>query len=56
MPSRAETSQQIADRKAKASSNTAGPHKSDLLNKVDPRIDSDLDGSKTFGGNKTYQQ
>ncbi|KAI1178122.1 hypothetical protein F4777DRAFT_144739 [Nemania sp. FL0916] len=33
---------------------TAGPHKSDLLNKADPRVDSDLDGSKTVGGNKTY--
>lgn len=36
--------------------NTAGPHKSDLLNKVDPRVDSDLDGSTTVGGNKTYAQ
>lgn len=35
---------------------TAGPHKADLLNKADPRVDSDLDGSKTVGGNKTYQQ
>lgn len=34
--------------------NTAGPHKSDLLNKLDPRVDSDLDGSKTMGGNKTH--
>ncbi|PHH64137.1 hypothetical protein CDD81_5012 [Ophiocordyceps australis] len=33
--------------------NTAGPHKSDMLNKLDPRVDSDLDGSKTIGGNKT---
>jgi hypothetical protein len=33
---------------------TAGPHKSDLLNKVDPRVDSNLDGSKTTGGNKTF--
>ncbi|KAJ4286730.1 hypothetical protein N0V90_012982 [Kalmusia sp. IMI 367209] len=32
---------------------TAGPHKSNLANKVDPRVDSDLDGSKTYGGNKT---
>ncbi|KAJ2955634.1 hypothetical protein NQ176_g11389 [Zarea fungicola] len=24
-----------------------------MLNKVDPRVDSDLDGSKTVGGNKT---
>ncbi|TVY14558.1 hypothetical protein LARI1_G008403 [Lachnellula arida] len=34
--------------------NTAGPHNSDTLNKVDPRVDSDRDGSKTFGGNKTH--
>ncbi|VUC37459.1 unnamed protein product [Clonostachys rosea] len=34
--------------------NTAGPHKSDLLNKLDPRVDSDLDGSKTVGGDKTH--
>jgi len=34
--------------------NTAGPHKSDMLNKLDPRVDSDLDASKTVGGNKTY--
>jgi len=34
--------------------NTAGPHNSDMLNKLDPRVDSDLDGSKTFGGNKTH--
>jgi len=32
---------------------TAGPHKSNVMNKADPRVDSDLDGSKTFGGNKT---
>jgi hypothetical protein len=37
------------------SNTTAGPHNSDMLNKVDPRVDSDLDGSKTMGGNKTYQ-
>ncbi|ROV96489.1 hypothetical protein VSDG_05441 [Cytospora chrysosperma] len=36
--------------------NTAGPHKSDMMNKIDPRVDSDLDGSKTYGGNKTYEQ
>jgi hypothetical protein len=35
--------------------NTAGPHKSDMVNKLDPRVDSDLDNSKTIGGNKTYQ-
>jgi hypothetical protein len=33
--------------------NTAGPHNSDLANKLDPRIDSDLDGSNTLGGNRT---
>lgn len=33
---------------------TAGPHKSDWMNKLDPRVDSDLDGSKTVGGNKTF--
>ncbi|KAI9655730.1 MAG: hypothetical protein M1821_005165 [Bathelium mastoideum] len=33
--------------------NTAGPHKSDLLNKLDPRVDSDRDASKTVGGDKT---
>ncbi|EHA57282.1 hypothetical protein MGG_09261 [Pyricularia oryzae 70-15] len=36
--------------------NTAGPHKSDMMNKVDPRVDSDLDGSKTVGQDKTYQR
>jgi len=35
--------------------NTAGPHNSDALNKLDPRVDADLDGSKTYGGNKTHQ-
>lgn len=35
--------------------NTAGPHKSDMMNKLDPRVDSDLDGSKTYGGNKTHE-
>ena len=33
---------------------TAGPHSKDILNKMDPRVDSDLDGSKTMGGNKTH--
>ncbi|KAI8725171.1 hypothetical protein NCS52_00087500 [Fusarium sp. LHS14.1] len=36
--------------------NTAGPHKSDMLNKADPRVDSDLDGSKTVGGDKTFER
>lgn len=35
--------------------NTAGPHSSDMANKLDPRVDSDMDGSKTMGQNKTYQ-
>ncbi|KAE8453947.1 hypothetical protein EG329_007723 [Mollisiaceae sp. DMI_Dod_QoI] len=34
--------------------NTAGPHNSDMANKLDPRVDADMDGSKTFGGNMTY--
>jgi len=36
--------------------NTAGPHKSDMLNKADPRVDSNLDGSKTVGQDKTFTQ
>ncbi|RPA85682.1 hypothetical protein BJ508DRAFT_411688 [Ascobolus immersus RN42] len=28
--------------------NTAGPHKSDLLNKLDPKVDSDMDGRAKF--------
>jgi hypothetical protein len=27
-----------------------------LLNKADPRVDSNLDGSKTVGGDKTFAQ
>jgi len=34
--------------------NTAGPHNSDMLNKLDPRVDSDRDGSKTYMGNQTH--
>lgn len=34
--------------------NTAGPHNSDLANKLDPRVDADLDGSTTIGGNRTH--
>jgi len=34
---------------------TAGPHNSNLLNKLDPRVDSDMDGKKTYGGQKTYE-
>jgi hypothetical protein len=35
---------------------TAGPHRSDVMNKADPRIDSDRDGSRNVGMNQnTYQ-
>lgn len=33
----------------KTASTTAGPHSSNLANKADPRVDSDLDGSGTLG-------
>lgn len=33
---------------------THGPHNSDLANKLDPRVDSDLDGSRTVGGGPKY--
>lgn len=29
---------------------TAGPHDSNVANKLDPRVDSDLDNSRTVGG------
>ncbi|KAL9635045.1 MAG: hypothetical protein Q9164_003720 [Protoblastenia rupestris] len=29
---------------------TAGPHSSDMMNKADPRVDSDMDGSRGLGG------
>lgn len=32
---------------------TSGPHSSDLANRADPRVDSDLDGSRGLGGNTT---
>lgn len=32
-----------------SSSTTAGPHSSSLANKADPRVDSDLDGSRGLG-------
>jgi len=32
---------------------TAGPHSSNLANKLDPRVDSDLDGSRRVGGDQT---
>ncbi|PGH09865.1 hypothetical protein AJ79_05591 [Helicocarpus griseus UAMH5409] len=34
-------------------SRTAGPHDSNVANKLDPRVDSDRDGSRTIGGNAT---
>lgn len=33
---------------------TAGPHDSNVMNKMDPRVDSDLDGSKKVGGDRTF--
>jgi hypothetical protein len=33
----------------------AGPHNSKMMNQLDPRVDSDMDGSKTAGGNATYR-
>ena len=33
-----------------AGHSTSGPHRSDLANKADPRVDSDRDGSYTTGG------
>ena len=33
------------------STGTAGPHSSNLGNKADPRVDSDLDGSRNLGAN-----
>ncbi|KAL7274673.1 hypothetical protein RUND412_002415 [Rhizina undulata] len=39
-------------------SNTAGPHRSNFLNKMDPRVDSELsrdyDGDEVRGGRKSY--
>jgi len=32
-----------------SSSTTAGPHNSNLENKMDPRVDSDMDGSRGMG-------
>jgi hypothetical protein len=31
---------------------TTGPHKSNLMNKMDPRVDSDMDGSRNVGMNQ----
>jgi len=42
-----------ATRGSGTAQNTDGPHNSDLLNKVDPRVDSDRDASATIGGNRT---
>jgi len=36
------------------SKSTAGPHKSDMANKLDPRVDSDLDGSRNMGSGQNY--
>ena len=32
---------------------TAGPHTSNVENKMDPRVDSDMDGSRNMGANRT---
>ncbi|KAH8731682.1 hypothetical protein GQ44DRAFT_337301 [Phaeosphaeriaceae sp. PMI808] len=40
---------------AGTATSTAGPHTSDALNKADPRVDSDLGGSKTVGGTTAHQ-
>ncbi|TAQ89208.1 hypothetical protein B7494_g2504 [Chlorociboria aeruginascens] len=42
-----------ATRGSGTAQNTDGPHNSDTLNKLDPRVDSDRDGSNTYGGNVT---
>ncbi len=34
-------------------STNAGPHSSNMGNKVDPRVDSDMDGSRGVGGRGT---
>ena len=36
------------------SSTTAGPHSSSFANKADPRVDSDLDGSRGVGSQTSY--
>ena len=36
------------------SNTTTGPHSSSMMNKLDPRVDSDRDGSKTTGGSSNY--
>lgn len=33
---------------------TSGPHNSNILNKLDPRVDSDRDGSSGLGGSRTH--
>jgi len=33
---------------------TAGPHNSNVANKLDPRVDSDMDGSRRTGNTDTY--
>lgn len=36
-----------------SSNTTAGPHNSGMMNKADPRVDSDLDGSRGLGSSNT---
>ena len=57
-PTTTKTFEEAQDNSAAAGSSynqsntTAGPHKSDMANKLDPRVDSDLDGSKTIGSQR----
>ena len=39
----------------RTSHSTAGPHDSNVANKADPRVDSDLDGSNTVGHTQTQR-
>ncbi|KAJ5668772.1 hypothetical protein N7462_009842 [Penicillium macrosclerotiorum] len=57
-PTTTKTFDQAQDNSAAGSSysttqKTVGPHKSDVANKMDPRVDSDLDGSATIGSQRT---
>ena len=49
------SSTDIRDPSAGPAPNTAGPHKSDMLNKLDPRVDSDLSkqGHKNIGADSS---
>lgn len=49
MTDNSDTSAQSAGLSGITGGATAGPHSSSLANKADPRVDSDLDGSRTAG-------